>query len=190
MFLLEFSMPRICNLALLGLLTLATLVRAQAPAPPVAKQVEHVSLWHGEKVTDPSFWLREKSNPDVIRYLEAENAYTEAMTRDLKPFADALYREMLGRIQQTDLSVPTRRGAYFYYSRMQEGKQYPIQCRKKMAGDSSLDEKAAEEVLLDLNELARGLPFFSLGAFAVSDDAHRLAYTTDTTGFRQYRPCR
>ena len=116
--------------------------RAEAPPrPPAARQVEHVSLWHGEKVNDPYFWLREKSNPEVVRYLEAENAYTEAMTKDLRPFADALYREMLGRIKQTDLSVPTRRGAYFYYSRTAEGKQYPIQCRKKAAGDGAFSEK-------------------------------------------------
>ena len=103
-------MPRTWKSAVLGLLLLPALVRAQAPQPPVAKQVEHVSVWHGEKVNDPYFWLRDKSNPEVIKYLEAENAYTEAMTKGLQPFADALYREMLGRIKQTDLSVPVRRG--------------------------------------------------------------------------------
>jgi oligopeptidase B len=158
-----------------------------APRPPAARQVEHVSRWHGEKVNDPYFWLREKSDPEVIRYLEAENAYTAAMTKDLRPFADALYKEMLGRIKQTDLGVPTRRGAYHYYSRTAEGKQYPIQCRKKAAADGPVSAEAKEEVLLDLNELARGLKFFSLGAFAVSDDGNLLAYTTDTTGYRQYR---
>jgi oligopeptidase B len=171
----------------LSLLTVSTVLMGQtAPVPPVAKQVEHIAVWHGEKVNDPYYWLREKSNPAVIKYLEAENAYTEAMTKELKPFVEALYREMLGRIKQTDLSVPTRRGSYFYYSRTQEGKQYPIQCRKK-ACDGSFDDKAMEEVLLDLNELAKGLKFLSLGAFAVSDDANLLAYTTDTTGFRQYQ---
>ncbi len=172
----------------LSLLTASTVLMGQtAPAPPVAKQVEHIAVWHGEKVNDPYYWLREKSNPDVIKYLEGENAYTEAMTKDLKPFVEALYREMLGRIKQTDLSVPTRRGSYFYYSRTQEGKQYSIQCRKKAAGDGSFDDKATEEILLDLNELAKGLKFLSLGAFAVSDDTNLLAYTTDTTGFRQYQ---
>jgi oligopeptidase B len=146
-----------------------------------------VSLWHGEKVNDPFFWLREKSNPEVIKYLEAENAYTAAMTKQIQPFAEALYQEMLGRIKQTDLNVPTLRGPYYYYSRTQEGKQYPIQCRKKATDDGSFNESAAEEVLLDLNELAKGLKFISLGAFSVSDDANLLAYTTDTTGFRQYR---
>jgi oligopeptidase B len=144
-------------------------------------------MWHGEKVNDPYYWLREKSNAEVIKYLEKENAYTAAMTKQLQPFTDALYKEMLGRIKQTDLSVPTRRGIYYYYSRTQEGKQYPIQCRKKAADDGSFNEGAAEEVLLDLNELAKGLKFISLGAFTVSDDSNLLAYTTDTTGFRQYR---
>jgi oligopeptidase B len=174
-------------LSVTALLIVSPFLMAEAPPPPTAAQRSHVVVWHGQRVEDPFFWLREKSNPEVIKHLEAENAYTEAMTKDLKPFADTLYKEMLSHIKQTDLSVPTRRGAYFYYSRVQEGKQYPIQCRKKAAGDGSFDEKAAEEVLLDLNELAKGLKFLSLGAFQVSDDANLLAYTTDTTGFRQYR---
>jgi oligopeptidase B len=174
-------------LSVIVLLFVAPFLRAETPRPPTAAQRSHVVVWHGQKVEDPFFWLREKSNPEVIKYLEAENAYTEAMTKDLRPFADALYKEMLGHIKQTDLGVPTRRGGFYYYTRTQEGKQYPIQCRKKAAGDGSLDEKAAEEILLDVNELAKGVKFLSLGAFEVSDDANLLAYTTDTTGFRQYR---
>ena len=142
--------------------------------------MEHREVRHGATVIDPYFWLREKSNPEVIKYLEAENAYTEAMTKDLKPFEEALYKEMLGRIKQTDLSVPVRRGAYLYYSRTEEGKQYPIQCRRK----GSME--APEEILLDLNELAKGHKFVGLGAFVVSDDHNLLAYTIDYTGFRQY----
>jgi oligopeptidase B len=157
------------------------------PKPPTAPQKEHVSLWHGEKVNDPWFWLREKANPDVVAYLNAENAYTEAMTADLKPFSEALYKEMLGRIKQTDLSVPVRRGAFYYYSRTEEGKQYPIQCRRKAAKGGVYDEKAAEEVLLDQNELAKGLKFLSLGGMAVSDDDRTLLFSTDATGFRQYK---
>ena len=116
----------------------------------------------------------------MVEYLEAENAYTEAMTEDLKPFSDALYKEMLGRIKQTDLSVPTRRGDYLYYSRTEEGKQYPIQCRRKGTME------APEEVLLDLNELGKDRKFVGLGGFEVSDDHNLLAYTIDFTGFRQY----
>ena len=99
--------------------------------PPVAKRVDHREVRHGATVVDPYHWIREKSNPEVIAYLEAENAYTDAMTKEVKPFSEALYKEMLGRIKQTDLSVPTRRGGYLYYSRTEEGKQYPIQCRHK-----------------------------------------------------------
>jgi oligopeptidase B len=171
----------------LVLLSLGSVLYAQtAREPPKARKIEHISDWHGEKVNDPFFWLREKSNPKVIKYLDAENAYTAAMTKDLQPLAAALYKEMLGRIKQTDLSVPTRRGRYYYYSRTQEGKQYPIQCRKKAAADGSLDAAAREQVLLDLNELAKGLKFLSLGALVVSDDDNLLAYTADTTGYRQY----
>ena len=102
------------------------------------------------------------------------------MTRRLKPFEDALYSEMLSHIKQTDLSVPVRRGDYYYYSRTEEGKQYPIQCRKK----GSLEGK--EEVLLDLNELGQGRKFAGLGAFVVSDDQNLLAYTIDYVGYRQF----
>ena len=152
-----------------------------APQPPIAKRVEHKEVRHGETVVDYYYWLREKANPEVMQYLEAENAYTEAETRPLKPFEDALYKEMLGHIKQTDLSVPVRENGYFYYSRTEEGKQYPIQCRRRGTMD------APEETLLDLNDLAKGLKFLSLGAFRVSDDGNLLAYTTDDTGFRQYR---
>jgi oligopeptidase B len=170
-----------------GLLLIGPALLAQTgQRPPSAKRVEHISVWHGEKVDDPYHWLREKSSPEVIQYLEAENAYTKAMTSDVQPFADSLYQEMLGHIKQTDLSVPVRRGIYEYYSRTEEGKQYPIQCRKKAAGTDSANE-GEEEVLLDLNELAKDVKFMSLGDFDASDDANLLAYTTDSTGFRQYR---
>lgn len=150
------------------------------PDPPAAKRVDHREVRHGETVIDEYFWLRDKKNPDVIHYLEAENAYTETLTKGLKPFEDSLYKEMLGRIKQTDLSVPERQGGYVYYSRTEEGKQYPIRCRRK----GSME--APEEVILDQNELAKGLKFLSVGAFSVSDDGNLLAYTTDPTGFRQY----
>jgi oligopeptidase B len=153
----------------------------------VAPRREHVVTWHGERVSDPWFWLRQKDDPAVRAYLEAENAYTAASTEKLKPFAEALYREMLGRIQQTDLSVPARLGRFYYYSRTEEGKQYPIRCRKPAARDLSLDPAAAEEVLLDQNRLAQGKAFLSVGDFEASDDAKHLAYTTDEVGFRQYR---
>jgi len=150
------------------------------PNPPMAPVREHREVRHGEPVGDGYYWLREKENPEVARYLEAENAYTEAVTRDLQPFADALYEEMLGRIKQTDLSVPVRRGAYLYYSRTVEGLQYPIQCRRQESME------AREEILLDPNELAKTHEFVGIGSFTVSDDDNLLAYSVDFSGFRQY----
>ncbi len=157
-----------------------------APTPPTAPRKDHVQTWHGQRFTDPYYWLRQKGSPDVESYLKAENAYTEAVTAELEPFAKALYAEMLGRIRQTDLGVPTRRGAFYYYSRTVEGLQYPIRCRKPAAADGSFEAGAAEEVVLDQNEMAKGLKFLSIGEFEVSDDGRRLLYSTDTTGFRQY----
>jgi oligopeptidase B len=175
---------------LVGPLTLAALALFQAPAtaqlalealpPPPAKMVPHTTPIHGDLLVDNYFWLREKTNPDVIAYLEAENAYTEAVMKPTLPFQAALYKEMLGRIKQTDLSVPYRLGDYFYYTRTETGKQYPIHCRKR----GSLDGK--EEVTVDLNELAKGQKFLSMAAHVVSDDGNLLAYSTDVTGFREY----
>jgi oligopeptidase B len=150
------------------------------PVPPVAPVMEHREVRHGATVIDNYFWLREKSNPEVKKYLEAENAYTAEMTEGLRPFVDTLYKEMLGRIKQTDLSVPVRHSGYSYYSRTEEGKQYSIRCRRSVLRDSS------EEVLLDPNELAKGHKFVGVGDFQVSDDQNLLAYTTDYTGYRQY----
>lgn len=163
-----------------GVLFLICAMAQNTPTPPAAPVKPHREVRHGETVIDNYYWLREKSNPDVVRYLDAENAYTEAQTRDLKPFAGALYQEMLGRIRQTDLSVPVRRGDYLYYSRTVEGLQYPIQCRRK----GSME--APEQVLLDPNELAKTHKFVGIGNFTVSDDANLLAYSVDFTGFRQY----
>ncbi len=150
------------------------------PGPPVAKKVPKMDVLHGERRVDDYYWLRDKTKPEVISYLEAENAYTASVMKPTEAFQEALYQEMLGRIKQTDLSVPYRYGGYYYYSRTEEGKQYPIHCRKT----GSLD--ALEQVTLDLNELAKGHKFMALGAYAVSDDGNLLAYSTDNTGFRQY----
>ena len=124
--------------------------------------------------------MREKENPEVIAYLNAENAYTDAVLHDTVPFQEKLYQEMLGRILQTDLSVPYRLRDYLYFTRTEEGKQYPIHCRRRVS------ENAPEELLLDLNVLAQGHSFLGLGAFVVSDNNQLLAYSLDTTGFRQY----
>jgi oligopeptidase B len=148
--------------------------------PPVARKNSHIELVHGDRREDDYFWLRRKEDPEVIAYLEAENAYTDAVMKPTEAFQTRLYAEMLARIKEDDTSVPYRRGGHFYYVRTETGKQYPIYCRK--AG--SLE--APEEVTLDLNALAAGRPFLALGLYSVSDDGHLLAYTLDTTGFREY----
>src|SRR5208282_5294442 len=150
------------------------------PAPPIAKKEPKTTEINGHKLVDNYYWLREKKNPEVKAYLEAENVYTDGVMKPTEPLQKKLYGEMLSRIKETDVEVPYKDGAYFYYVRTEAGKQYGIHCRKK----GSMD--APEEVVLDVNELAKGQKFMSLGSFDVSDDGNLLAYTTDNTGFRQY----
>ncbi len=155
-------------------------VDPKGATPPEAARVPKVTAIHGDTLVDDYSWLREKKNPAVIAHLDAENAYTAAVCRPLEPIADALYREMRGRIKEADVDVPYRQGAFLYYRKTGQGQQYPVYARKR--GD--LD--APEEVLLDLNELAKGEGFLALGGLAVSDDGNLLAYATDVTGFRLY----
>lgn len=151
------------------------------PAPPVAKTMAHTYEVNGHTMTDNYAWLREKTNPEVRAYLEKENAYTDSIMNPTAPLQQKLYDEMLSRIKETDVDVPYREGDYFYYTRTEAGKQYVIRCRKK-AGD----DNAPEEVLLDINELAKGQTFMTVQAFAVSPDGNFLAYSYDNTGFRQF----
>jgi oligopeptidase B len=153
---------------------------AHPPAPPVAKKVPRTIEVHGTKLSDDYFWMRDKKNPEVISYLEAENAYTDAMTKQNAALQERLYKEMLSRIKQTDTNVPYRYGGYLYYTRTEEGKQYPVFARRKGAME------APEQLLLDLNEMAKGHTFMSVSDFDVTSDANLLAYSTDTTGFREY----
>ncbi len=150
------------------------------PVPPAALQIERFVRIHGDRRGDPFFWLRERENPNVRLYLEAENAYTNAVMQPTEGAQEMLYREMLARIKQTDVQVPYRLREYWYYSRTEEGRQYPLWARRQ----GSME--AEEEILLDLNRMAEGHKFMDLGAFAVSDNACLLAYTTDNVGFRQY----
>lgn len=152
---------------------------ATVPAPPKPERIAHTRELHGRTLEDDYFWLRERDNPKVLEHLKAENAYTAALTAHLKSLEDKLYAEMLSRIQQTDLSVPYRDHGYIYYTRTVEGKSYPIYCRKK----GSLD--AAEEVMLDVNELAAGRATLFAGPLAVSPDNRILAYYEDPTGGRR-----
>jgi oligopeptidase B len=151
-----------------------------AVKPPVAKKVPKNTDINGTTLVDNYYWLREKSNPEVKAYLEAENVYTDSVMKPTEALQKKLYGEMLGRIKETDVEVPYRKGEYFYYSRTEAGKQYSIFCRKK----GSME--APEEILVDVNELAKGQAFMSLGGFAVTEDGNLLAYVTDNTGFRQY----
>ncbi|HEX7696722.1 MAG TPA: S9 family peptidase [Candidatus Acidoferrum sp.] len=150
------------------------------PAPPAAKKAPKTTEINGRTMVDNYYWLRDKKNPEVKAYLEAENAYTDAVMKPTEGLQKKLYDEMLSRIKETDIEVPYKEGDYFYYSRTEAGKQYQIHCRKKGGMD------APEEVVLDVNEMAKGQKFMSLGAYHVSDDGNLLAYTTDNTGFRQY----
>jgi len=168
--------------ALLGALPLVTINAQQTMnelKPPVAAKKLKVTEIHGTKLEDNYFWMREKSSPEVTKYLEAENAYTEAIMKPYEGLSSSLYDEMLGRIKETDAAVPYRYGDYMYYTRTEKGKQYPIFARKRMGSDK-------EEITLDANEMAKGLKFFSVGAYSISNDGNLLAYSTDTTGYRQY----
>jgi oligopeptidase B len=176
----------ILPLLLLSISTIAINVSAQDGntsmmlQPPPTEKKPKITEINGDRLVDNYFWLREKTNPAVIAHLEAENAYTAAVMKPTEPLQDKLYTEILSHIKQTDTNVPYRWGNFFYYTRTVEGKQYPIYCRKH----GSLD--ASEEVLLDLNELAKGQKFMAVGSFAPSDDGMLLAYSTDNTGYRQY----
>ncbi|HKV92779.1 MAG TPA: S9 family peptidase [Candidatus Angelobacter sp.] len=154
---------------------------APPPPPPVAKTVHTENHINGGDLVDNYHWLRDKSNPEVAKYLEAENAYTDGVMKPTAALQQKLYDEMVSHIKETDVNVPYREGGYFYYSRWEKGLQYPILARKK----GNLE--TAEEITIDVNELAKGQPFMSLGAYELSDDGNLAAYSTDNTGFRQYK---
>ncbi|GAA0814180.1 S9 family peptidase [Spirilliplanes yamanashiensis] len=162
-------------------------------SPPAARRVPVERTHHGDTVVDEYVWLTQKDDPEVRAYLEAENAWTEQRTAHLAKTREAVFEEIRGRTQETDLSVPTRKGGYWYYTRTVEGRQYGIQCRRPAApgetappvtGDGA--PPAGEEVLLDGNELAEGKDFFALGTFDVSPDGTRLAFSTDFAGDERF----
>jgi oligopeptidase B len=157
---------------------------AAVPSPeltaPVARRELKQTPLHGTVLVDEYGWLREKESPEVTAYLNAENAYAEAFMAPLAGLREELYKEMLSHIKQTDVSVPYRDGGWWYYSRTEEGLQYPVFCRKADV------DGAAEEVILDGNKLAEGHSFMAIGDTDVTDDGRWLAYSVDHTGFRQY----
>jgi oligopeptidase B len=155
------------------------------PTPPIARKEHKETQMHGVVLADDYAWLRDKDHPDVTAYLEAENAYADAVMAPLAGLRDELYQEMLSHVKQTDVSVSYRDGDWWYYSRTEEGLQYGIFCRKR-GGPDGPEADATEKILLDGNELAKGHAFFAIGDTDITDDARWLAYSTDTTGFRQY----
>ncbi|WP_067183141.1 S9 family peptidase [Microtetraspora niveoalba] len=159
--------------------------------PPVAKKVPTTRTHHGDTVIDEYAWLFKKDDADTISYLEAENAYTQEATGHLKDLQEKVFQEIKGRTQETDLSVPTRKGAWWYYSRTEEGKQYGIHCRVAADGDdppalTAGEPLPGEQILLDGNELAGDSPFFALGTSTVSPDGTMLAYSTDFSGDERF----
>jgi len=168
------------NLIFCAILTFSFASAGQNPSPPIAKIIPHKTTIHDKERIDNYFWLRERDNPEVIKYLEAENKYTEEMMKSTEGLQETLYNEMKGRIKETDVSVPVKIDDYYYYNRTEKDKQYEIHCRKK----GSLD--AQEEIILDENTLAEGKDYFSIGVFEVSPDHRLLAYSTDTEGSEKY----
>ncbi|HKN22314.1 MAG TPA: S9 family peptidase [Terracidiphilus sp.] len=162
-----------------------TMTESTIPAPPIVRKHHTETQKHGVLLADDYAWLRDKENPDVTAYLEAENAYADAVMAPLAGLREELYQEMLSHVKQTDISVSYRDGDWWYYSRTEEGLQYGIFCRKR-GGPDGPNADAAEEIVLDGNELAKGHAFFAIGDTDITDDGRWLAYSTDTTGFRQY----
>ena len=174
------NFPLVTALAMaLGLATPSAFA-TDLPPPPVAKKVAKSMTKFGDRRVDHYFWMRGKDKPEVIGHLKAENAYTEAVTKPLEGFREKLYKEMLARIKETDESVPYRYHGWWYYTREVEGLQYPIYCRRR----GSME--APEEVMLDVNELAKGKAYTGVDFFEVSPDGNYLAYAADFTGYREY----
>jgi oligopeptidase B len=171
---------------LIFLVFLSLLLPAAGPAadenlqPPVARKVAKDLVLHGHARVDEYYWLNRREDPEVIAYLQAENAYTDAVMKPAAGLREALYKEMVGRIEQTEISAPYFENGYWYYTRYEKGKEYPVYCRKRSM-------KGAEQILLNGNRMAAGEKYFHIGSFAVSPDNAVLAYSVDTVSRRQYR---
>ncbi|MFV8753531.1 S9 family peptidase [Nannocystaceae bacterium ST9] len=156
---------------------------AALPEPPIAKIVPHLLALHGDERVDDYYWLREREDPEVVAYLEAENAYTAAMTAHTAPLRAELEREMAGRIEQDDSSLPYRERDFLYYARWQQGGDYPILARRPLDAEGG---EAGEQVLLDIDALAQGHDYFETGGVDLSENQQLLAYASDTLGRRIY----
>ncbi len=147
---------------------------------PIAKKCPRELSAHGDVRIDNYYWLNERENPEVIEYLQQENVYQETMMKDTEELQSHLYEEILGRIKQDDVSYPVKRNGYYYYSRYEEGKEYPIYCRRKDTMENP------EQIILDGNKMAEGHHYFDIGVYSVSPDNELLAYSIDTVSRRQY----
>jgi oligopeptidase B len=159
--------------------------------PPTAKKVPTERTHHGDTVIDEYAWLADKEDPDTVAYLEAENAYLKAQTAHLSDVQEQVFQEIKSRVQETDLSVPSRKGAWWYFTRTEEGKQYAISCRVPATGSTPPEIRPGEvleneQVLLDGNELAGDSEFFSMGTSSVTPDGTMLAYSTDYKGAERF----
>jgi len=155
-------------------------MKHQNPKPPKAAKIKKELVAHGHTRVDNYYWLNDREDPNVISYLEEENAYTEAVMKHTEEFQEKLFDEIVGRIKQTDESVPYKRNGYFYYTRYEEGKEYPIYCRKKE------NMEATEEIMLNVNEMAEGFDYYSVAGLNVSPNNKMLAFGVDTVSRRQY----
>ncbi len=147
---------------------------------PIAKKCPHELVIHGDIRVDNYYWMNQRDDKDVIEYLNNENIYQEEMMKDTEPLQNQLYEEILSRIKQDDVSVPIKRNGYFYYTRFEEGKEYPLYCRKKDNMDSP------EQILLDVNKMAQNYAYFDVGSYSISPDNSLIAYSVDTVSRRQY----
>ncbi|PID97458.1 MAG: oligopeptidase B, partial [Actinomycetales bacterium] len=162
--------------------------------PPVAARIPTKRTHHGDTFIDELEWLRDKTNPEVLAHLTAENVYTDEITADQQELRDTIFDEIKNRTQETDLSVPSRRFGWWYFARTTEGKQYPSYCRLAIKGANDWTppvieagvELDGEQLLLDCNAEAEGKPFFSLGGFTVTKDGNLLAYCEDNSGDERY----
>ena len=175
----------ICSALIISIISLYIIACSENQKPPsmatpVAKTEKKELTIHGNTRQDNYYWLNQRDNPEVIAYLEAENAYTKTMLSHTDAFQEKLFNEIVGRIKQTDISVPYPENGYYYYTRYEEGKEYPLYCRKK----GNLD--APEEIMLDVNKMAEGYSFYDVGGIQVSEDNRLLAYAVDTVSRRIY----
>lgn len=179
-----FKQKNLFYIALLLLLILGSCSESdkikQDLEPPKAKKIKQELTIHGDTRIDEYFWLRERENPEVIEYLTAENAYKDAVLKHTEKLQKKLFKEIVGRIKQTDMSVPYKDNGYFYYIRYEKGKEYPIYCRKK----DNLE--APEQIMLNVNEMAKGYDFYQVVGTRVSEDNKFLAFGVDTVSRRKY----